>query len=718
MAQNNNLIRIKRNRTKIEIYSKCPKSSTGQFVYELSCNQYLNCWKGRGYVQNCAPGTLFNPKTLECDHAEKVQCVTGPRQSMLLHHYEKLTKETQPGCPNGFSGIIPHYTDCSKFISCDRGKENVMDCAPGTLFDVNSNNCNHPHSVQCVNQQLGVKGPVLLGSFDYDNQRASQNQKLSSSRLNGQDQNVGTVHQSRSDGFGQEQYNENEGFYGTSYQGVGFKPNYQISSNQFDQNLERYDQNVESSSLSRSHISNGRYRPVNNVTTIYQRQYDQNLRSVDRVPRYRPIHNVDSASQTIFNQENAEEFSSYARGHQINAYRPTSYDNQASSTNYRPTSYDEQNLQASRPYDSQASRPNYGSTGYDEQTIQYNSQSSRPIQGFYSQNQQLLLGPTSSDEQLDSPKCPEGGAGLYTHPYDCSKFLNCANGLTYIQDCAPGTLFNPVLKVCDFPYNVRCSSSQKNQSKSPSENPQTKHPQTNHQQRPVGGNTRPTENLPTRYPQWRPIESNVQYSSTRRPTNHQSSDFYSQQNKNFEHRPFGQWSNQNGQEFKDQSNQQQAWIPIEAETTTTNVPLGFYVTKPPQTLHTPKPDDFARTYETPDVDYIYEYDDDIIVDAQPASSNKKVQNIACRAGQYTCPNNHCIANLAVCDGFRDCIDASDENNCDLVKFASTRNNKLAVAEKKKIANTTTVSCAKYCLDEMAFQCRAFNYRFVLSIKVT
>lgn len=61
----------------IEVYEKCPEGATGSFVYHLSCNQFLNCWKGRGEVQNCAPGTLFNPKTLECDFPEKVECFTG-----------------------------------------------------------------------------------------------------------------------------------------------------------------------------------------------------------------------------------------------------------------------------------------------------------------------------------------------------------------------------------------------------------------------------------------------------------------------------------------------------------------------------------------------------------------------------------------------------------------------------------------------------------------
>ena len=37
---------------------------------------------------------------------------------------------------------------------------------------------------------------------------------------------------------------------------------------------------------------------------------------------------------------------------------------------------------------------------------------------------------------------------------DCTQFQRCANGITYVFSCGPGTVFNPTLKVCDWPYNV------------------------------------------------------------------------------------------------------------------------------------------------------------------------------------------------------------------------------------------------------------------------
>lgn len=51
-------------------------------------------------------------------------------------------------------------------------------------------------------------------------------------------------------------------------------------------------------------------------------------------------------------------------------------------------------------------------------------------------------------------ECPPDFSGLLPHPDTCDKFLQCANGITYVMDCGIGTVFNPVTTVCDWPYNV------------------------------------------------------------------------------------------------------------------------------------------------------------------------------------------------------------------------------------------------------------------------
>ncbi|KPU78925.1 uncharacterized protein Dana_GF10854, isoform B [Drosophila ananassae] len=55
-------------------------------------------------------------------------------------------------------------------------------------------------------------------------------------------------------------------------------------------------------------------------------------------------------------------------------------------------------------------------------------------------------------------KCPPGINGLHPHPTDCTKFLNCANGQTFVQDCGPGTAFDPKLLLCAHKGSVDCGS--------------------------------------------------------------------------------------------------------------------------------------------------------------------------------------------------------------------------------------------------------------------
>ncbi|KAB0791740.1 hypothetical protein PPYR_03540 [Photinus pyralis] len=131
-----------------EAYSKCPKLLTGPVPFASSCSQFLNCYKGRGFVQNCAPGTLFNAYTLECDYASKVECLYEPEDDYTQQTLTKLKLKT--GCPAGFSGIVPHHYDCAKFINCDNGKEIVMNCGPGTLFNLKINSCDFPYNAECA----------------------------------------------------------------------------------------------------------------------------------------------------------------------------------------------------------------------------------------------------------------------------------------------------------------------------------------------------------------------------------------------------------------------------------------------------------------------------------------------------------------------------------------------------------------------------------------
>uniref|UniRef100_A0A0A9YIK1 Neurotrypsin n=1 Tax=Lygus hesperus TaxID=30085 RepID=A0A0A9YIK1_LYGHE len=94
----------------------CPKGATGQFPFAYDCKRFFNCYKGRGSLTVCAPGTLFNPKTLECDFPAKVECYTVPEnnvgrtsakyeefrdlQNPQHHHYHLANGQSSSGSPS------------------------------------------------------------------------------------------------------------------------------------------------------------------------------------------------------------------------------------------------------------------------------------------------------------------------------------------------------------------------------------------------------------------------------------------------------------------------------------------------------------------------------------------------------------------------------------------------------------------------------------------
>ena len=51
-------------------------------------------------------------------------------------------------------------------------------------------------------------------------------------------------------------------------------------------------------------------------------------------------------------------------------------------------------------------------------------------------------------------ECHYPGDELRPHYYDCTKFLQCANNIEFEKQCQYNLRFNPLLSVCDWPYNV------------------------------------------------------------------------------------------------------------------------------------------------------------------------------------------------------------------------------------------------------------------------
>ena len=60
--------------------------------------------------------------------------------------------------------------------------------------------------------------------------------------------------------------------------------------------------------------------------------------------------------------------------------------------------------------------------------------------------------------EVDLAFCKEKPIGYYPDAKDCESFYHCTNGVTYWRHCPEGLYFNPVLRVCDWPRNVKCTT--------------------------------------------------------------------------------------------------------------------------------------------------------------------------------------------------------------------------------------------------------------------
>ncbi|GFS89374.1 hypothetical protein NPIL_37111 [Nephila pilipes] len=53
--------------------------------------------------------------------------------------------------------------------------------------------------------------------------------------------------------------------------------------------------------------------------------------------------------------------------------------------------------------------------------------------------------------------CPDEN-GMYPNPTDCATFYNCVDGQAIAMSCAPGLLFDPETKMCNFAAQVKCKN--------------------------------------------------------------------------------------------------------------------------------------------------------------------------------------------------------------------------------------------------------------------
>ncbi|XP_018356825.1 PREDICTED: uncharacterized protein LOC108757046 isoform X2 [Trachymyrmex septentrionalis] len=188
-----NLLLSRKSQDKIARYNprlgvECPdNNSTGQFVYPPDCKFFVNCWKGRAFIQPCAPGTHFNPDTLECDFPHKVKCYEDEsayfkESDSVFEINRKSQKLQEPKCPPYLIGLLPHHGDCTKFVQCAHGATYIMSCGPGTVFNPTIGICDWPRNVKGCEDIFKSDKKIPLASpnfnFEYDSAKYIEAKKI------------------------------------------------------------------------------------------------------------------------------------------------------------------------------------------------------------------------------------------------------------------------------------------------------------------------------------------------------------------------------------------------------------------------------------------------------------------------------------------------------------------------------------------------------------
>lgn len=428
---------------------------------------------------------------MECDHPSKVKCKTFEeftRKPRTLSHRHRSAQSARYEnendvfqCNPGASGLFAHAYDCRKFLNCDQGRTHIQECGPGTMFNDIHKICDWPNNVDCstrIGKQLNNdNNPAELPFYG---------EGMIDARMDsyGSGQENGVRNQYGSAAYDQQAIHNNNNNYGGRADNLNGRA---ITQGVYSSNVAHHNQ-LEASD-SRTHRTYA--QPPSN------RQSNNNNYNINSQTQYIPSSYPPSFSNTEndYNSKSVADFRQHSKLPSVSKSYSSASSNVQSSHSQRDaksetninspslTNYNNQNYQQYHPTDvisannKNVSKSNTQTVAKGTHTIGgYNNN----INSNFDKSQllqtanQVSGGETYKENQIDhgyvknsdgltgtddsSIKCNPNLSGYFEHPNDCSKYLKCEYGSTRIMDCASGTIFNPITKICDLSTNVKCDS--------------------------------------------------------------------------------------------------------------------------------------------------------------------------------------------------------------------------------------------------------------------
>jgi len=151
-----------------QVSKNCPRAN-GFFPFpaEESCQKFWDCRGGKGYLQECPVGVIFDPKIDACvtpDQSARPECAAGKFLGFECPVYEK-----DEILRFGNHDRLPSPKNCQEFFTCLRtGQPRLGVCPKKTVFNSESGNCDKPETVKgCETYWKDKEAEELEEYYDY-----------------------------------------------------------------------------------------------------------------------------------------------------------------------------------------------------------------------------------------------------------------------------------------------------------------------------------------------------------------------------------------------------------------------------------------------------------------------------------------------------------------------------------------------------------------------
>ena len=114
----------------------CDRVVDNNFLPVLNdCSAYYVCMDKIPLLRKCKQGFLFDSKTQSCTEPEKAQCVKNCTTALSSFCYDRT---------------------CTKYVLCYAGTPVVRECCDGLQYNANTDRCDFPQYVDCVDNMCTI----------------------------------------------------------------------------------------------------------------------------------------------------------------------------------------------------------------------------------------------------------------------------------------------------------------------------------------------------------------------------------------------------------------------------------------------------------------------------------------------------------------------------------------------------------------------------------